>query len=169
MHTHSRAKYLGNLFLFALIAEIPFDLAIKRQVLEFSSQNVMFTLAIGLATIWALEYLSSSQISKGLQTLLTLLAAIAGALTALLLHSDYSFFGVLVIVIMYMFRTRPFMCGMVGCITLTMMSYGEFTSFLCLIPLRKYNGTRGLNIKYAFYAFYPVHLLILWGIAGLIL
>lgn len=32
-----------------------------------------------------------------------------------------------------------------------------------LIPINMYNGKRGrLNLKYVFYAFYPVHLLIIW-------
>ena len=37
----------------------------------------------------------------------------------------------------------------------------EFLALLMLIPMHYYNGTRGKQHKYFFYAFYPVHLLIL--------
>ena len=49
------------------------------------------------------------------------------------------------------------------------MSLSEISAFLSLIPIRLYNGKRGLKLKYLFYAFYPVHLLILAGIATLLL
>ena len=55
-YTHNRFLYIGRLLLFAIISEIPFDLAVnlstnsilKGHVLEFASQNVFFTLAIGM-------------------------------------------------------------------------------------------------------------------------
>ena len=51
-HTRSRAKYAGRLFLFALISEVPFDLAFSRRMWDFSSNNVFFTLLFGLLVIW---------------------------------------------------------------------------------------------------------------------
>jgi hypothetical protein len=40
----------------------------------------------------------------------------------------------------------------------------EVTAFLALLPVSRYNGARGLKLKYLFYAFYPFHLLFLWGL-----
>lgn len=50
-YTSNRKKYALRLFLFALLSEIPFDLALQGTVLEFGYQNVMFTLLFGFLTL----------------------------------------------------------------------------------------------------------------------
>ena len=54
-HTHSRKKYFGRLLLFALLSEIPFDMAIYGKPVYMGSQNVFWTLVIGFLTIWGIE------------------------------------------------------------------------------------------------------------------
>ena len=49
--TRSKAKYLFRLGMFALISEVPFDLAFSATVLEFGHQNVYFTLFLGLLSL----------------------------------------------------------------------------------------------------------------------
>jgi len=44
LHTADIRKYIRNLFLFALISEVPFDLAFRQKIVDPSHQNVMFTL-----------------------------------------------------------------------------------------------------------------------------
>lgn len=51
--TRSKAKYLFRLGIFALISEIPYDLAFSATVLEFGHQNVYFTLFLGLLALCA--------------------------------------------------------------------------------------------------------------------
>ena len=46
--THDRKKYLGRMFLFALISEIPFDLMTGEGLLH---QNVMFTFCEALLAL----------------------------------------------------------------------------------------------------------------------
>lgn len=53
-YTHSRRKYLRNIILFAFVSEYPFDLAMSGKF-HMGYQNVMFTMAIGLAVIWGIE------------------------------------------------------------------------------------------------------------------
>lgn len=226
-------KYALRLGLFALISEIPFDLACSGKVLEFGYQNVYFTLFIGILTLCAFDFFSRHDFGKALQILLTLAgilllpaygalviynvlagsglfgqgmgtALFAGAYIVLLivmlavyavyrntkgsdgawrmcanmavlalamfaadnLHTDYSGMGVLTIAVMYLFRKMKVISMLSGCIVLTIMSFSEITAFLALIPIALYNGERGLKLKYFFYAFYPVHLLIIWLIAA---
>ena len=85
-----------------------------------------------------------------------------------LLCTDYGGMGVLTITVMYIFRKSKVKSMLAGCIVLTIMSISEIPAFLALIPIALYNGKRGLKMKYFFYAFYPVHLLLLYLIAVLL-
>ena len=53
--TRSKPKYLFRLGMFALISEIPYDLALCATVLEFHHQNVYFTLFLGMLSMCACE------------------------------------------------------------------------------------------------------------------
>ena len=79
--------------------------------------------------------------------------------------TDYSGMGVLTIGVMYFYRKRKVISALAGCIVLTIMSVSEITAFFTLIPIALYNGSRGLKMKFFFYAFYPVHLALLYFIA----
>ena len=50
-HTHDVKRYLLRLWLFALISEIPYDLAFQGTLLESGSQNVFFTLGLSLGVL----------------------------------------------------------------------------------------------------------------------
>ena len=87
-------------------------------------------------------------------------------LLADLLKTDYAGMGVLTMAAIYTFRKNKVYSMLAGCIVLAVMSLSELAGFFALIPVALYNGERGLKLKYVFYLFYPVHLLILWLIAA---
>ena len=87
-YTHSRWKYLLRLIIFALISEIPFDMAIFGRVIYASYQNVYFTLALGLAMIWMIDALWEKQIQQHFRVLLAIGASLLGGFNlAKLLYS----------------------------------------------------------------------------------
>lgn len=174
LHTRSVAKYAIRLFVFALVSEVPFDLAITSQWWNMDYSNVYFTLVIGLLLIWALSYVEKFyefwQEKKWDNFLGKLIVIVAGGIVAIVLGSfaeivlktDYGMAGVLAIAVIYLFRNTREMGFALSILLLSVMSSStEILALLMLVPLMKYDGTRGKNIKYVFYAFYPVHLLVL--------
>lgn len=156
LHTSNRQKYALRLLLFAFLSELPFDLALNDSVWDISSQNVYFTLFIGLCVIWIMDYLRD-------KALLLPFVMLLGMGLAYLLKTDYSYWGVLLIGTLYIFRNQRGLQTLAGCVCL----FWEAPACLAFIPLNMYNGKRGIPLKYFFYLFYPVHLLLLAGIRWL--
>lgn len=171
--THDIKKYLFRLFIFAFVSEIPFDLAQSNQILEFSYQNVFFTLFLGLFSIYISEKIYSYFIKKDLNQqivkymIFILIFTISGYIS-FLLRTDYSYNGILLILILYFSRKNKFSMAVALFFGLFFEIYMPFV--LVSIPIiLLYNGKKGKNIKYFFYFFYPVHLFVLYLIKNMIL
>ncbi len=163
VHTSNWKKYLERLFLFALISEIPFNLAVAGAIRYPYAQNVFFTLFLGLAAILILKYQSKEEkrvIFTGIKGILVL----ALVLLAELISADYGAGGVIFILIFYVFRSQLLMKSTVFAAAVVFL-YGGIENFaiLSLAPILCYNGKRGPGVlKYFFYIFYPAHLLLLY-------
>lgn len=174
LHTRSVAKYAGRLFVFALISEIPFDLAIACEWWSLEYSNVFFTLLLGLLAVWAISYIEKfhefwreKQWESMLGWICTagaglLVVAFFGGFAEMVLHTDYGFSGVIAVVILYLLRKQKEVAFVSAVLALTIFGDSiEILALFMLFYLQRYDGTRGKNIKYVFYIFYPVHLLIL--------
>lgn len=51
-HTHSMKRYILRMLVFALITEIPYNLAFNGTLLYTGSRNMLFTLTLGLCMIY---------------------------------------------------------------------------------------------------------------------
>ena len=183
LHTRDRKRYLAKLCVFALISEIPFDLALFGMPFYRGYQNVFFTLAIGVAVMMGLEQMVPERAAGGGNAgtgshagagvcaeaegggravpppaVVSVAVTAAGCLLAALLHSDFGWSGILLIAVLYMFRFDRARQMLFGCaVSLAAKVTGPFA----FIPIRMYNGERGRQMKLLFYWFYPVHLLAL--------
>lgn len=158
VHTHNKIKYGIRLFLFAIVSEIPFDLAFQHNLLEWKNQNVFFTLTLGLPAIFVLEHLQK-------KPWLGRVLACGILLLAELFHTDYGGAGVLLIAGFYIFRDKEkerILCALLMCLLLG--SLLEIVALTAFLPIHFYNGKRGWQLKYFFYVFYPAHLLFLYWI-----
>lgn len=225
--TRDVRKYALRLGLFALISEVPFDLAICGKAFYLGYQNVYFTLLLGLlalclygffgkfgqegkkdmplplrigfmvtGVILPVAYLGLGMkkegetegfpygicmvcglilvcilvgygIRKGLGSVqracMDMTALAACMIAAMYLETDYAGMGVLTITAMYLFRRRKSVAMLAGCAVLCVMSLNEWYALFAIAPIALYNGERGMKMKYFFYAFYPVHLLLLYA------
>ncbi|MEG2455635.1 MAG: TraX family protein [Oscillospiraceae bacterium] len=163
LHTHNLKKYLGRLFLFALISEVPFDFALAGKPCDWSLQNVYFTLFLGVFTLAGIRMAEEkAQWHVAWRVALGLLCTVLGAGAAALLDTDYGFLGVLAIVTLYLLRDRKTLSAGASCTVLCCVAVIEVFSFASLLPLSRYNGKKGSNQKWLFYLFYPAHLLLLY-------
>ena len=155
-HTKNVKKYFRNCFLFAILSEIPYNMAIFGQVFYSRGQNVYFTLCIGLATLIILD--RRKRYPKSKYMLLQIFIIVLAASIGQILDVDYHWKGVLFIVMFYYVRNmQEWIRNLVG---ICAFAY-EGTAPLAFLPIHFYNGTRGRQMKYLFYAIYPIHLLIL--------
>lgn len=99
-YTHSKAKYIRNMAIFAILSEIPFNLAFRKSILSpgrvltfLEGQNVFVTLTIGLAAIVLCEKLSENfSIESSLVTVAARLSA-AAAFSWYFVKRAMAFFG----------------------------------------------------------------------------
>ena len=159
-HTHDRKKYAFNLLGFALISEIPWNL-IHGGKLLYKSQNVFFTLFLGLLCMIIYE-----TYQKDFKKPMLCFSGVA--VLGMFLNADYGLKGVGFIFAMYLLKEKKIIQAFISvCFLANTIPYtiGVMCAFL---PINLYNHERGFIKgkfwKYAFYAFYPVHMLILYFI-----
>lgn len=133
-HTKNQQKYLGRLFIFALISQIPFMLfsyVIHGNSVSISdipyalynsfrtgdfSLNIFFTLTLGLISIMIFDKIKYKSLG--------LLISIGIAYIAELLNTDYGFYGVAIILLFYMFKDNKI--AMLSSFAIaTIIKYGE--------------------------------------------
>lgn len=165
LHTKNVKKYALRLGIFALISEIPFDLTFNGKLLEASYQNVFFTLFIGLLVLIGLNYFQETLPAH--ISWLRFVVALTGILLAIFLRTDYDAFGIMLIFLLYEFRNIKKLQCIAGAV---LMLFNSTTGCLAFLLVWFYNGERGKQLpKYVFYAFYPVHLILLFLIRMVII
>ncbi len=159
-HTKNWKKYALRLGMFALISEIPFNLMIEQKLIYMESQNVFFTLFLGVILLGMMQKINNQVLQ------LFLVAGICAL--AIVLRTDYSYWGIILICIYYNLRNNRKLQVFAGYIwqqfsvNHILYKLGLVAGFACLML---YNGERGKNrFPLFFYWFYPIHMLVLYGI-----
>ena len=160
-YTSDYRRYLGRLALFAILSEIPFDLAFYGVPFSFAHQNVFFTLTLGLILLWVLERCRE-------QLLLCAGAFAVLCFLAQALHMDYGAGGLLMVFAFYLAQqgTSPWI-GWGIFVFINLFGYAggvQWAAILALLPIGLYSGKAGKRKQRFFYWIYPLHLLLLWVI-----
>ena len=197
-HTSNVKRYMGRLFVWGLISQVPYMLAFGRP-LNLPTPNIMFTLFLSLLVLVMYDRLKS----RGLFVFLFIV------ICAVTILFDWGVIGPAVVFIYYIIKTEKLrriippitaaaynliafsLFGAILAIGVILVNASpEFAeifaetlypktmddinvgaafasimfpigSFLAVPLILRYSGERGRSMKYLFYAFYPLHLLIL--------
>ena len=182
VHTSDFKKYALRLLGFAVVTEIPFNFFYSSRWFNPYHQNVLFTLLLGLLAIKVIDGIKKDRSVKNLALsalwlLLILVASVIGFV-------DYGYLGMLTVVMFYLMRDFPFawLGQLVGMVLINIVFFeGQVFMFelfgktfeiptqgfavFALIPIWLYGSRKGKSSKalqYGFYAFYPVHMLVLY-------
>ena len=157
--TRSRKKYLLNLLIFGVISEVPFDMFTTASFFNTNWNNVMFTLALVLITIWSIDILKEKmqKLPKALWYFVSLLIVLIMCIVAMFLALDYEHHAILMGYFFYLFHDMRIFSILFGYASM----YTQPWSLLGFGLTLTYNGQRGKQNKWLNYWFYPVHLLIL--------
>lgn len=163
VHTSSFWRYLLTMLGFAVLSEIPYDLAMNDTLWDLSSQNALFSLSICLVMLYGLRLLQER--GGKLSKVLMVMVVIAALLWSSLFRCNFGLCLILLCAVYYLLYDRKGIRILMGCAVSTMYVTGPLSGY----ALWSYNGERGWNKnKYVFYAFYPLHLLILGIIARVV-
>lgn len=177
-HTQNKTRYIGRMFFFALLSELPVDIcffsdySISENTFPFywKYQNVFFTYTIALACLCSLEKIKThsrhiTAIKKQLfQYFSGAFCVLSAFFIAEFIKSDYGGSGVLFIIAFYVFRRRRIYQIMAFLLTYIVLTGNQPTIFIMCanFVIFLYNGKKGKYNKYFFYLFYPVHIMILY-------
>ena len=182
-HTKNLKKYVYRLLIFAILSEIPFNLAMGSNIFYPMHQNVLWSFLISIGFIhWNERAKASYKLWKQIVT--GCVTIILGYMIGLLMMVDFYHAGILTVLAFYFFRQKKwwsylgqFLClwyinmELLGGFGYEVWLFGKSYfllrqgfALLALIPIWLYRGKQGYHSKafqYICYAFYPIHLLVL--------
>lgn len=174
INTKNLKKHMIKLLIFACISQIPFMLFLSTFTTNIYL-NVLFTFLLGICALYIYDKCNNK--------VLGFLFVIIISIIAYFIKVDYGAFGILLIFVFYffyknnnikhnkllmsisivllcvihylpnIFKSPSLICTYLSLITFTSLS---------LIFILFYNNKEGPKLKYFFYIFYPLHLLILY-------
>lgn len=168
-HTRNKEKHILKLLLFGILCQIPYNLLLSLYS-NIIAPNIIFTFLISLLIIYVIEKLNFNITLKKYEfkfknafitTLLVTLLLGIGIYTKV----DYSWFGILLTTMFYFTLNHKFYSIIFFFILLvfnyilepTLFHLSEFISFLDIIVILLFNGKKGYQFSWVFYALYFLH------------
>lgn len=181
-HTKNLKKYVQRLLLFAVLSEIPFNLAMGSRIFYPIHQNVLWCFLISIGLIHWNEKIKETHIWK--RVLVGTASVCIGYIGGIVTFIDFYNAGILMVLVFYFFKNKKWWCYLGQLVCLWYINFEMLGGFayevhilghthfiarqgiavLALIPIWLYKGKQGFynkKLQYIYYIFYPLHLLIL--------
>lgn len=152
LHTSNIRKYVFTVLKFAVISEVPYDLAVSGEVFNWEDQNVLFTALIALIMLWLLKIFEGKGVGP---KLLCFLIIAGGCFWAVVLGCKFGGGFVLISAILFLLREKKGWSIVISLI----VSLIYATALFGFAPVALYSGERKnldkKSVKYFYYVFYP--------------
>ena len=175
LHTSDLKKYIKRLIIFGLISQVPFML-FRSLIGPKLMINIMFTLLLGILAILSFDKMKNKYLG--------ILISIALIIIGQVIHVDYGWYGVGLVFLIFLTKKNK-LIFFISYILYTLLYYFigyiklDFhfikyyitfilTSTLPIILMLLYNGKQGYKMKYFYYWFYPVHMLVIYCVSKFI-
>ena len=185
-YTHNKIKHFLLLLGLTIICQLVYSVLMEDDYL-----CVLVTLCLGQLNVFALQYLKKTGFNKEKKIADKIFAVIPLLCTVILtfaidffFHVEYGFWGAMLPAVTSIFDFKNIdvtdklkkldnhyvrlLCFAVGMILMTIFSRSSLPkeyAFVAIFPLLFYNERRGkYKLKYFFYLFYPLHLVLLEGL-----
>ncbi|MCC5893955.1 MAG: hypothetical protein JJU16_00705 [Alkalibacterium sp.] len=170
-YTSDKKKYIMRLFIFALISHVPYNLYFGFS--QFRGTSVIWTIMLGVV---ALSVITSDKLNVFIKTVLI------GATLLMAMPANWHYIGVLWIIAFGLYRDNLklkvimfTLIALVFYILPGLQDIGMYATYrfgvLMTIPFfilyNRKPGVRNPFTKWVFYWFYPIHLIVLFGIRAL--
>lgn len=182
-HTKNLKRYVARILLFAVMSEIPFNLAMGSRIFYPIHQNVLWSFLISIGLIRLNEKAKEhGKIWK--RIIIGCITVVFGYIIGIVTMVDFYHAGILMVLVFYFFRKNAwwsYIGQLLGLWYINMEMLGGFSyeiyimgkiyflmrqgfALFALIPIWMYKGKQGYHnkrLQYFYYIFYPLHLLIL--------
>ncbi len=170
-YTRNRARYLGTMLGMSLVFQAVYFIVMKS--LEMC---IFVTFSLAISLIYVLDYARKRKGVSGAVLAFFGVCAVYGITRFLpgLIEGfsvDYGFWGVMLPVLIYLSSDKWGKLSLTAIGLLLLYSshgYIQLFAFMALPLLALYDGSRGKwNMKYLFYIYYPLHLVVIYFIGFL--
>ena len=172
--TRNKMRYFLRLLVWGIIAQVPFSLLFHNASV-YNGQtfligtNVLFTFCFAFA---ALVLIEKAKDKKWIVQIISGIGVAVLATLAEIAKTDYGFYGVLTVVLIYVIKNKAAQVVSFSALTALFVIFmsmhpvqllAVFALPLTWIKWPQQKRHYGI-VKQLFYAFYPVHILIIWYI-----
>lgn len=158
-NTSNFKNYLLRVVGLALLSELPYNLAISGKLLDFSTRNPVFGIALGLIVLAFYKYYAGKSAKNiAIKALVTL----AAVLWVGMLGIEYGVPVVLVSAVLWALRGNTLMANVAGAtvsIVCSLSSLFMMAAPMGFLAVHSYNGEKGESNRLVDYLAYPVLLL----------
>ena len=169
-HTKNRKRYLGTILGMGILFQLVYTIFMRSLY-----QGILITFSLSIGLIYAIEGLMKNKkpLYKALMIAVIAFIVLFGVVYPIVFKDygfaiDYDIWGIILPVFIYFAPTKPLKLLFMFAVLATMPFFNlprQWFALLTIPLLALYNGERGkLNMKYFFYIFYPLHLVIIYGI-----